>query len=127
MGGDCWQASDFAGGENLLSFFGQLALDGGTFGHDNGIKNEKLTSTIRQRSIPSSGIQSFWKNPLRDKRNTYKEEYTHLPGKKWSERTDLNPRHSRWQRDALPTELRSRPETLGDNLSQINKQASLKK
>ena len=48
-------------------------------------------------------------------------------GEKWSERRDLNPRHSRWQRDALPTELRSRPETLGVNLSQINKQASLKK
>ena len=28
---------------------------------------------------------------------------------KWSERRDLNPRHSRWQRDALPTELRSLP------------------
>src|SRR5450432_4369731 len=28
----------------------------------------------------------------------------------WSERRDLNPRHSRWQRDALPTELRSLPE-----------------
>ena len=31
---------------------------------------------------------------------------------KWSERRDLNPRHSRWQRDALPTELRSRPKVV---------------
>lgn len=32
-----------------------------------------------------------------------------IKGMNWSERRDSNPRHSRWQRDALPTELRSLP------------------
>jgi hypothetical protein len=45
-------------------------------------------------------------------------------GKKWSERRDLNPRRSRWQRDALPTELRSRPESF-EIINQPRRVASL--